>query len=181
MTMSPTGDELDYEFTTEDPTNVQTNMYWNVAEKGAAYINGVTASNLPKNFTVSDWHNYSISWSPAAIKWGIDGKTIRTLKRSSTKHNGVYHYPATPSRVQLSIWNAGGPDNALGTRQWAGGAPKWSQADSTGAFTAEIASITIGCNDPDTLGAGKAYDFSKHTDPESGEPKVIASDRSTSI
>lgn len=124
---------------------------------------------------------FSLTQSPSAIKWGIDGKTIRTLKRSSTNHKGVYHYPATPSRVQLSIWNAGGPDNALGTRQWAGGPPKWSQADDTGAFTVEIASVTISCDDPASLGEGHAYDFSKHTDPQSGEPKVIASDRSTSI
>ena len=44
-----------------------------------------------------------IDWQPDQLTWSIDGKVVRTLKKSDTMgSDGVAHYPSTPSRIQLS-------------------------------------------------------------------------------
>lgn len=44
-----------------------------------------------------------ISWQPDTLTFSIDGKAVRTVKKSDTIDSaGVAHYPTTPSRVQLS-------------------------------------------------------------------------------
>lgn len=193
MTMSPTQDEIDLEHTTSDGTDFETNSFWNVAKYAAQYGSAsaekTVKKKLPPGFNVADWHTYTIEWTPSAITWSVDGNPVRTLTRKSTRAShgpraGLYQYPATPSRIQVSLWDAGNSDNAEGTRQWAGGHPDWSHPDdaATGAFTAEISSLSIRCADPATLqGNGHAYDFSHAVDPSTGEPTVITSSRSTQV
>jgi beta-glucanase (GH16 family) len=44
-----------------------------------------------------------IDWQPDTLTFSIDGKAVRTVKKSDTIDSaGVAHYPTTPSRVQLS-------------------------------------------------------------------------------
>jgi len=44
-----------------------------------------------------------IDWQPNTLTFSIDGKVVRTVKKSDTVDSaGVAHYPTTPSRVQLS-------------------------------------------------------------------------------
>ena len=44
-----------------------------------------------------------IDWQPDALTFSIDGKTVRTVKKTDTVDaKGVANYPTTPARIQLS-------------------------------------------------------------------------------
>ncbi|KDN53361.1 glycoside hydrolase family 16 protein [Tilletiaria anomala UBC 951] len=179
--MSPTGDEVDIEMTTSSPQSYQTTWFWNVVEEGWTWPgNGMqTPAYLPAGFDGRDWHDYTIQWTPTSLTWKLDDSVIRVAQRSNSFKNGVYQYPATPSRVQISIWNAALA--APSTKAWAGGDPDWSQANKAGAFNIHIASLNITCADPSSLSNGQAYDFSTAIDSQSGEPKVITTNRKTTV
>jgi len=107
ITMAPGKDEIDWEMTGNDHGNAQTNFYYHWVDE-PSYGNGRTTS-VADDFTTADWHSWTIDWSPTRIHFEIDGKIVRTVTKSSTKQkNGLYKYPATPSRIQLSIWDSDG-------------------------------------------------------------------------
>lgn len=46
-----------------------------------------------------------VVWTPSQLQWTINGNVVRTLTKESTLDPvvpGLYHYPQTPSRIQLS-------------------------------------------------------------------------------
>lgn len=131
ISMSNSRDEIDWEFTTDSPQDAQTNYYWKGDPDG--YTHGYYVP-LNATFDVSDWHAYTVDWSPNRLRWLIDGQVVRTLYRKNTldPKTGIYHYPATPARLQLSVWGAGTDDFPQGTRDWAGGYIDWSKAPASG-------------------------------------------------
>ena len=91
---------------------------------------------------------------------------MRTVKKSDTYNetDKQYHYPQTPSRVQLSLWPAGNSKNGQGTIEWAGGLVNWNTQDvqNNGYYYAMFQSVNVTCYDPPsgTKKSGKAaYDF----------------------
>ena len=101
--------------------------------------------------TVSNMHTYTIDWQPDQITWSIDGQVGRTVKKSDTYNttDNKYHYPQTPSRVQLSLWPAGLASNGEGTIEWAGGLINWdSPYMQHGYYYAQIKEVTVECYDP---------------------------------
>lgn len=96
-------------------------------------------------------HTYTIDWTPDHVIWSIDGKELRTLNRDDTWNSstGSYHFPQTPSRVQLSLWPAGLSTNGEGTIEWAGGLVNWdSQYMQNGYYYAMVNDVTVECYDP---------------------------------
>lgn len=109
IVVSPTKDEIDWEMTTADKKNAQTNWYFHWSGDTAPLYDYGENAPVSKDFTTADWHAYTIDWSPTEMVFEIDGKPVRTVKRSSTKNKqGAYDYPATPSRIQVSIWDSDG-------------------------------------------------------------------------
>lgn len=101
--------------------------------------------------TVSNEHEYTIDWTPDSIVWSVDGKEIRTKKRSETWNatSNRYDFPQTPSRVMLSLWPAGLPSNGEGTITWGGGLVDWNSAAMTnGYYYAMISEVSVECYDP---------------------------------
>lgn len=183
-----TKDEIDWEFTTGSDQDVQTNWYWFGEPEG--YTHGFTVPDGTLNdisrhrFSVRDWHTYTIDWSPNRLRWSIDGTVVRTLYRKNTynSHDKLYHYPSSPMRLQLSIWGAGDGTFQQGTVDWAGGLIDWSQAHNA-RFVNMVKSVTISCNDPEDVKNNRPnYAFSaKQTNPQNGQPKVLATSRSSII
>lgn len=138
-------DEIDYEFVGSVLTEAQTNFYF---EGMLDYENSVKFDITNTN---ENWHEYSFEWTPETITWSIDGKDLRTIKRSDTLNStsGVYQFPQTPSRIQLSIWPGGAASAAEGTREWAGGSIDWdaSDFDNNGYLSVAIDEITVECAD----------------------------------
>ncbi|CAG8508548.1 11777_t:CDS:2 [Ambispora gerdemannii] len=121
ITMSPNGDEIDWELVGNDTLHAQSNWYWNgVIEWGVhGGMHNVTAPGISDEFKT-----YTIDWTPEAITWLINGSPVRTLKQSDTLVDGVPHFPNHPSYIQLGIWDGSG---APGTAEWANGPIDWSQ------------------------------------------------------
>ena len=125
-------------------------------------------------------HTYEIDWQPEQITWSIDGQEVRTLTKESTYNDTDkrYHYPQTPSRVQLSLWPAGLPSNAEGTIQWGGGLVDWnSEYMQNGYYYAMIKEVTIECYDPPSgSSSDKSFTFS---DDEGLESSVKSGNKGT--
>ncbi|PWZ02694.1 concanavalin A-like lectin/glucanase [Testicularia cyperi] len=186
--MSNTRDEIDWEFTTDSPQDVQTNWYWFGQAEGWTHGYIVPSSKLDAisaGFKVSDWHTYTVDWNASRLKWLIDGVVVRTLYRKNTlnKKDGLYHYPSSPVRLQLSIWGAGDGTYANGTVEWAGGLIDWNQANSNGQFINTVKSFSITCNDPaDVQDSKPNYMFSaKSTNSQNGQPKVLSTTKSSIV
>ena len=115
-----------------------------------------------------------IDWQPDTLTFAIDGRAVRTVKRSDTIVNGVSQYPNTPSRIQLrcvdlsilslllqcdslcpsSLWPAGINTSAPGTVEWAGGKDLFSFVNIEHIFDLEHHAGMIDWNHPDYVSAG---------------------------
>jgi len=76
----------------------------------------------------ANYHDYTIDWQPETLRFLIDNKEVCSINKADTLKDGVYQYPTTPARVQLSIWPAG-ISSMQGTVQWAGGMMNWQDPD----------------------------------------------------
>jgi len=180
ITMSDIKDEIDWEFPGSTTTQAQSNFFWQgiiPTDK----TNGATHNGLSD--TYSNFHDYTIDWQPDTLTFSIDGKAVRTVKKSDTvDSNGVAHYPTTPSRVQLSIWPAGIAGTAPGTVTWAGGMINWADADykAAGQFYALVKSVTIKCTNAQPVSASSnitSYVYGGNR--SDATPKIIYSNRTT--
>lgn len=143
--MSDVKDEIDFEFVGDDVTKAQSNYYYQ----------GITDYENMIPLDVSDTqvnvHTYTIDWTPDKVTWSIDGNEMRTLNRDDTWNatTGSYHFPQTPSRVQLSLWPAGLSSNGEGTIDWAGGLVDWdSQYMQNGYYYSMVSDVSVECYDP---------------------------------
>ncbi|CAG8460565.1 1250_t:CDS:1 [Paraglomus occultum] len=138
ITMSPEGDEIDYEIVGNDTHRVQSNWYWNGVIIWGAH-GGI--HDLPDNKLISDFNTYTLDWDPDRIIWKINGQPVRTLTRQETYENGIYKYPNRPSHIQFGIWDG---STAPGTANWANGPINWDQEPNV--LTSQIDTISIKCN-----------------------------------
>ncbi|GAB7350812.1 hypothetical protein MBLNU459_g1348t2 [Dothideomycetes sp. NU459] len=143
--MSDMKDEIDFEFVGVDTQHAQSNYYFQGITDYGNELN-LTASN-----TESNVHTYTIDWQPDSLTWAIDGTVLRTLNRNTTYNSttGQYHYPQTPSKIELSLWPAGLSTNGQGTIDWAGGLVDWdSSYMSNGYYYAMVKEVTVECYNP---------------------------------
>ncbi|KAK1813094.1 putative glycosidase CRH2 [Friedmanniomyces endolithicus] len=143
--MSDVQDEIDFEFVGVELEVAQSNYYFQ----------GITdyGNEKPLNVsnTVQNTHTYTIDWQPDSLTWSIDGIPMRTLNRNDTWNSNTqnYHYPQSPSRIQLSLWPAGLQSNGAGTVAWAGGLVDWnSQYMLNGYYYALVSEVKVQCYDP---------------------------------
>jgi len=137
--MSNIKDEIDWEAPGNSTTSIQNNVY---ILGIAAYDNGGVASGLNDTFT--GFHDYTVNWSQNNLEWLIDGKVVRSINDTA----GGQGLPASPSRIQISIWPAGINASAKGTVEWAGGYIDWNNPDyvAAGDFYSIVESVTVNCS-----------------------------------
>lgn len=136
-------DEIDLEWLGGDPTNVQTNYF--------GKQNTILPDQRMKKLNVDntfDWHTYTIRWTSTQISYQVDDNAERILLNDA---NIVGSYPQTPCQVKIGSWSGGGPGNAQGTIDWAGGATDFSQAP----FVAYVASVNV-----TDYSTGQTYEYS---------------------
>jgi beta-glucanase (GH16 family) len=136
-------DEVDWEFTGTDTTQVQSNYFG----KGDTTTYDRAAWHGVAN-PQSTVHTYTFDWTPSAVTWSIDGNVVRTLNFNDAQ--GGARFPQTPMRVRLGIWAGGDPSNGEGTIEWAGGKTDYSQAP----FSMSVQSVAIKNYSP---GSGYTY------------------------
>lgn len=172
ITMSNVHDEIDWEFPGNKVTQGQTNFFWQGVNPHGDVSDGLT--DTYKNF-----HDYTIQWTPDALVFQIDGKTVRTLKASDFVKNGVSQFPSTPSRIQLSLWPAGTSASG-GTVEWAGGMVDWNNKDYVAAgnqFRTYVKSISVTCADPQAPTSNQiSYVYAQGS--TSNQPKIELSTNS---
>ncbi|RDB23746.1 putative glycosidase crf1 [Hypsizygus marmoreus] len=135
-------DEIDVELLGGDPAHWQTNIFA-PTRRDKEPLFGVFSSieRVPHpNPSIAKIHSYTIDWNKERIEWGIDGRTVRTLKKEESMKGGVLHYPSHPSRLQLGIWDASSPS---GTSEWAKGPINWS--DAPRSMKAVVRSVRVEC------------------------------------
>ncbi|KAG0744437.1 hypothetical protein G6F16_004368 [Rhizopus arrhizus] len=132
--MSPGGDEIDFEMLGGDPKKVQTNYFY-----GKNIVYGVNGGNHDSEDTTSGFHTYTIDWSPTEIKYLIDNKEIRKVRKADTCKRATCEYPTEASAIQIGIWDASNPSD---TAEWAKGPVDWKKYKSISAI---IKSVKIEC------------------------------------
>lgn len=131
---------------------------------------------------MANYHDYEIDWSPDQLTWSIDGKVLRTLKKSDTYNetSSRYSYPQSPARVQLSLWPAGLPTNPKGTIDWAGGEISWDSPYMTqGYYYSQFDSVTIDCYDAPSDAQVKGSTSYKLTNKDAKESDFAITDDPT--
>jgi beta-glucanase (GH16 family) len=178
ITMSDIKDEIDWEFPGAKTTEGQSNYFWQGVIP--ATTAGGTHGGLTDTF--SNYHEYTIDWQPDALNFLIDGKNVRTVKKSDTMVNGVANYPSTPARVQLSVWPAGIAGSAQGTIDWAGGMIDWTTSDYTaaGQYYALVNSVEIKCTNAQTVPANSdIVSYSYAGNRSSTNPTIVYTNHTT--
>ena len=159
--LSDVKDEIDFEFVGKDLAHAQSNYYFQGitdCRSSPAYMAMlINPDDNEKDLAVDgstfdSYHTYEVDWKPDQLTWAVDGNVMRTLKKSDTfnKTTNQYHYPQTPSRVQLSLWPAGLSKNGKGTVEWAGGLIDWNSQDvqANGYYYSMFKDIKVECYDP---------------------------------
>ncbi|QIW99574.1 hypothetical protein AMS68_005092 [Peltaster fructicola] len=175
--MSDVKDEIDFEFVGVDLEHAQSNFYF---QGITTYTNG---ANLSVSNTQQNLHTYTIDWQPDTLTWAIDGNVMRTLKKSDTWNStdNKYHYPQTPSRIQLSLWPAGLPSNGQGTIDWAGGLINWdSNLMTNGYYSARVTDVNVQCYDkPSSFNQNHGDQVYYYTDVAGLEANVATGNNNT--
>lgn len=158
-------DEIDFEFIGTDLNHAQSNFYW---QGVTDYQNEINLTVSEGGDTFSAWHTYEIDWTPTSLTWSVDGNASRVLNKADTfnKTDNKYHYPQTPSRIQLSLWPAGTTKSGQGTIDWAGGLINWNSQDvqTNKYFYSMYKEVNVKCYSApsDATGTGTvSYKYSK--------------------
>lgn len=156
-------DEIDFEWVGSDLGTTQTNFYWN------GVLNWTNSANISTTDTFANYHTYEIDWQEDYITWSVDGVVGRTLYKNETYNSttGVYQFPQTPSKIDISIWPGGNSTNAKGTIEWAGGEIDWDASDLTdpGYYYAILKEVNITCGSVPSgtkQNGTKAYEYTSN-------------------
>lgn len=164
--LSDVKDEIDYEFIGADLKTAQTNYYFQGildCKSDLLFLKFETLlicsfqDDNEINATISsdsfeNYHTYEIDWTPDAVTWYLDGKSVRVLNKDQTYNATTkqFMFPQTPARLELSLWPGGLASNAQGTIEWAGGEIDWNSQDmqNPGYYYAIFSNVSITCYDP---------------------------------
>lgn len=95
-------DEIDFEFLGKDRQGVQLNYFG----AGAGKHEHVAKLGHDASGSLA---TYAFEWRPDSIRWFVNGKLVHSAKKEAGKP-----FPATPSKIILSIWNGINLDHWLG-------------------------------------------------------------------
>ena len=110
-------DEIDWEIMGGNSSFVENNYYgWgNLSQHNAVYP--------PQANAQTEFHNYTIDWTPEKIDWLSNGNVVRSIPSGPAGE-----YPQTPSFVKFGIWAGGDPTLPKGTIDWAGGETDYTKS-----------------------------------------------------
>lgn len=128
-------DEIDWEWLGGDTAQVQTN-YFSKGDTTTYDRGGFSQVSNPQ----TEFHTYTLDWTPDALTWSIDGTVVRTLTAASASNGATY--PQTPMQIKLGTWDAGASTQPEGTVEWAGGHTSFGSG-SGAPYVAYYKSITV--------------------------------------
>lgn len=102
--------EIDIEFLGKDTTRLLLNVYYNPGDDGARMEYGYrgTPVLIDLGFDASeDFHRYEIEWSPASIRWRVDGRVA--YERVNWDPTPIPHLPM---QLNVNLWHSGSEELA---------------------------------------------------------------------
>jgi beta-glucanase (GH16 family) len=180
ITMSNIRDEIDWEWPGNHVNEAQSNFFY-LGHVDYTAGNGATHGDLSD--TYQNYHDYTIDWQPETLRFLIDGQEVRSVNKADTLVDGVYQYPTTPARVQLSIW-AGGLEGApQGVVDWSGGLIQYNEPDYVAfgnQYQALVSKVTVQCSSaPDMTITADTVSYVYGANDTNGIPAVFASNQTT--
>jgi len=176
ITMSNVRDEIDWEWPGNHPTEAQSNFFF-MGKVDYAAGNGQTHGNLTD--TNQNYHDYTIDWQPDTLRFLIDGQEVRSINKQDTLTNGVYQYPTTPARIQLSMWAGGISANPQGVIDWSGGMIQFNEPEYVAAgnqYQALVSKVTVQCSTSSPLQlSADTVSYMYGANDTTGVPTVYAS------
>lgn len=138
-TASDVGDAILFRLAGPESGRITTNY----AAHGQSAQNIGTQKRMDK-FTVANFHNYTIDWSPHHITWKVDHQVIRTVSRKDAGDK----FPRTPSRVLFTAYGVSESSNK-NMKNWANGTLSFDDDGyrSRGFYSHELAHLRIQCAD----------------------------------
>lgn len=94
--------EIDIEFTGNNPTKMLTNVYYNPGVESARFDYGYrgTPLEIELGFDASeDYHLYAIEWDPNQIRWYVDNILVHTRNNW-----GPTPIPHLPMKFHINLW-----------------------------------------------------------------------------
>ena len=94
--------EIDIEFTGNNPTRMLTNVYYNPGVESARFDYGYrgTPLEIELGFDASeDYHLYAIEWDPNQIRWYVDNILVHIRKNW-----GPTPIPHLPMKFHINLW-----------------------------------------------------------------------------
>lgn len=94
--------EIDIEFTGNNPTKMLTNVYYNPGVEGARFDYGYrgTPLQIELGFDASEeFHLYAIEWEPNEIRWYVDNALVHTRKNWAPTP-----IPHLPMQFHVNLW-----------------------------------------------------------------------------
>lgn len=112
-------DEVDWELSGNNFGATSGSVQTNYFGKGVTgnYDRGTKVATASPQ---TQFHTYTLDWTPNTLTWSIDGVVLRTLSNDGAT-SGAYQYPQSPMQLHLGLWDGGDADTAAGTVEWAGG------------------------------------------------------------
>lgn len=180
ITMSNVKDEIDWEWPGNHVNEAQSNFFF-MGKVDYTAGNGATHGSLTD--TYQNYHDYTIDWQPDTLKFLIDGQEVRSINKADTLIDGVYQYPTTPARVQLSVWAGGIEGSPQGVIDWAGGLIQYNEPDYMtfgNQYQALVSKVTVKCSTSSPLAiTANTVSYQYGANDTSGVPTVYASNRTT--
>jgi beta-glucanase (GH16 family) len=96
--------EIDVEFLGRDTTKLLLNVYYNPGDEGARMEYGYrgTPVLIDLGFDASEvFHRYEIEWSPASIRWRVDGRLA--YERVNWDPTPIPHLPM---QLNVNLWHS---------------------------------------------------------------------------
>ncbi|CAN6237000.1 unnamed protein product [Urochloa humidicola] len=159
-------DELDFEFLGNirgKPWRVQTNLYGN----GSVGRGREERYVLPFDPT-TEFHRYSILWTPAAVAFYVDDVPVREVRRRAAMGGD---FPSKPMSLYATVWDAS---------TWATAGGKYRVNYRYGPFVASFTDLAlVGCraaagDDPIRMVAGGGGRCGGGEEEEKEEEEVVA-------
>ncbi|GAA5831011.1 hypothetical protein JCM3766R1_006205 [Sporobolomyces carnicolor] len=105
--------------------------------------------------TLSDFHEYTVSWLPESITWLVDGTVIQSVSKTSSLDGAqAYRYPEMPARIRF--WMRGAESFSMSSP------PSGAAGESVAIEEATVSDVTVRCY-PTTLIANFTFDNTTRT------------------
>ncbi|KAI8849329.1 concanavalin A-like lectin/glucanase domain-containing protein [Chytridium lagenaria] len=149
-----TKDEIDWEWVGSDTGGAWTNFFWKgLRQRDPNTTFELWATRPAVVDPTRNFYTYKMDWTPYEMTWYVEGQLVHRQRKNETwQLAGVgrgynaslapdydhYHYPDSPMKLKIGVWN-------LQEKPWADGPVNWRDPSTASGFQGFITSLNITC------------------------------------